>query len=102
MQKKNKKKSCTNCLRVALGLIFIIAIIYKKMNREYVVHCVKVSPARQKKKQTNKQRPVMLYHTTRCLLFFVHPGLVQALLSADKKQTRQTHQLNPDLFVFKV
>lgn len=40
-------KPCTNCLGVALGLIFIITI-YKEMNREYVVHCVKVSPARQK------------------------------------------------------
>lgn len=69
-----KKKSCTNCLRVALGLIFIIAIIYKKMNREYVVHCVKVSPARQNKKQTNKQKKTcdaLPHHSLSALICFI-------------------------------
>lgn len=43
-------KPCTNCLRVALGLIFIITII-QRWTVKNVVHCVKVSPARHKKKQ---------------------------------------------------
>lgn len=43
-------KPCTNCLRVALGLIFIITII-QRWTVKNVVHCVKVSPARHKNKQ---------------------------------------------------
>lgn len=34
-----------------------------------------------KPQQKKKQKPVMLYHTTRCQHLFVHNGLVQALLS---------------------
>lgn len=58
-------KPCTNCLRVALGLIFIITII-QRWTVKNVVHCVKVSPARHKKKtqKKNKNIPATLHRAT--------------------------------------
>lgn len=48
-------KPCTNCLRVALGLIFIITII-QRWTVKNVVHCVKVSPARHLKNKHKKEQ----------------------------------------------
>lgn len=54
-------KPCTNCLGVALGLIFIITIIQR--NEPWnVVHCVKVSPARQKKMKKKKICDALPHH----------------------------------------
>lgn len=56
-------KPCTNCLRVALGLIFIITII-QRWTVKNVVHCVKVSPARHKKNEKKQNKKTSLWRLT--------------------------------------
>lgn len=61
---------------------------------------------RTKNKQTNKKRPVMLYHTTRCRLLFVllrlSASTVVSCSKTNNKNHKFTHGVLTYLFVFKV